>query len=267
MKGRRRVLLVIVAVVALSATSTAGADLAPGVSPPGANDWHCVPSEQRPEPVVLVHGTFGDMTVSWNLISPALALNGYCVFALDYGNRGTGRIEDSAAELAAFIDRVLSATGASRVSLVGHSQGGMMPRHYVKFLGGKGTVDDLIGLVPSNHGTTTPLAPYAGDAGCVACDQQIAGSSFLIKLNAGDETPGSISYTQVTTRYDEVVTPYRSAYLEAGPRTTNVTLQDRCPLDLTEHLGIIYDPAALEWVLNALGRPGPADPTFRPRCI
>ena len=128
-------------------------------------------------------------------------------------------------------------------------------------------VDDLIGLVPSNHGTTTPLAPYAGDAGCVACDQQIAGSELLAKLNAGDETPGSISYTQVTTRNDEVVTPYRSAYLEPGPRTTNVTVQDRCPLDFTEHLGIIYDPVALQWVINALERAGAAAPNFRPRCL
>jgi len=261
------VLLALVAVVGMSPAPAAGADLAPGVPPPGANDWDCVPSAQHPAPVVLVHGTFGDMTVSWNLISPALAFNGYCVFALDYGNRGTGPIEDSAAELSAFVDRVRTATGAERVSLVGHSQGGMMPRHYIKFLGGKDKVDDLVGLVPSNHGTTTPLAPYAGDAGCVSCDQQIAGSSFITHLNAGDETPGSISYTQVTTRYDEVVTPYRSAYLEPGPRTTNVTLQDRCPLDLTEHLGIIYDPAALEWMLNALGRPGAADPSFRPRCL
>jgi triacylglycerol lipase len=266
-KGRLWALVAVVSVVTLIVAPVARADYEPGVSPPGANDWSCVPSAEHPNPVVLVHGTFGDMTVSWNLISPALALNGYCVFALDYGDRGTGKIEDSAAELSAFVDRVRSATGATRVSLVGHSQGGMMPRYYIKFLGGKDKVDDLIGLVPSNHGTTNPLAPYAGDAGCVSCDQQVAGSSFLLNLNAGDETPGSISYTQVTTRNDEVVTPYRSAYLAEGPRTTNVTLQDRCPLDITDHLGIIYDPAALDWVLNALGRPGPADPSFRPRCI
>jgi triacylglycerol lipase len=260
------VVLTVFAALCVAAPANA-LEPAPGISPPGANDWDCVPSAQHPAPVVLVHGTFGDMTVSWNMISPALALNGYCVFALDYGNRGTARIEDSAAELAAFVDRVLAATGAARVSLVGHSQGGMMPRYYIKFLGGKDEVDDLVGLVPSNHGTTNPLAPYAGDGGCVACDQQIAGSAFLTNLNAGDETPGSISYTQVTTRYDEVVTPYRSAYLAAGSRTTNVTVQDRCPLDIAEHLGIIYDPVALEWVMNALGRTGPAAPNFVPRCI
>jgi triacylglycerol lipase len=267
LKGRIWGTALCVAVAALSVATVARADLAPGIPPPGANDWNCEPSAQRPYPVVLVHGTFGDMTVSWNLISPVLALDGYCVFALDYGNRGIGPIEDSAAQLEDFVDQVLAATGAARVSLVGHSQGGMMPRYYIKFLGGKSEVDDLIGLVPSNHGTTNPLAPPAGVVGCISCVQQAAGSAFLENLNAGDETPGDVSYTQVTTRYDEVVIPYRSAYLAAGPRTTNVTLQDRCPLDLTEHLGIIYDPVALRWVKNALERPGPADPAFRPSCL
>jgi triacylglycerol esterase/lipase EstA (alpha/beta hydrolase family) len=239
----------------------------PGISPPGANDFSCRPSSAHPRPVVLVHGTFGDMTVSWNLISPALVRQGYCVFALDYGDRATGRIEDSAVQLRDFVNKVLKATGASKVSIVGHSQGGMMPRYYVKFLGGATKVDDLVGLAPSNHGTTNPLAPPAGQYGsCPACTEQVAGSAFLRHLNAGDETPGLVSYTQVETSHDEVVTPYSSAFLAPGPRTTNVLLQNRCPLDLTEHLGIIYDPVALQWVENALGRPGPADPRFKPSC-
>jgi triacylglycerol lipase len=266
-KGRLFAALVAVFIMTFGWAEIARADYAPGISPPGANDWSCKPPVRHPYPVVLVHGTFADMTVSWNLVSPVLKANGYCVFALDYGNRGTGPIEQSAAELRDFVNRVLAATGAAKVSLVGHSQGGMMPRYYIKFLGGAGRVDDLIGLVPSNHGTTTPLAGVAGDAGCVACDQQIAGSAFLVNLNSGDETPGNISYTVVTTRYDEVVTPYLSAYLAVGPRTTNVTLQDRCPLDLVEHVGIIYDAAALQWVENALGHSGPANPAFQPVCL
>jgi hypothetical protein len=143
----------------------------------------------------------------------------------------------------------------------------MMPRYYIKFLCGAAKVDDLVGLAPSNHGTTNPLAPPAGQYGsCPACTEQVAGSAFLRHLNAGDETPGLVSYTQVETSHDEVVTPYSSAFLAPGPRTTNVLLQDRCPLDLTEHLGIIYDPVALQWAENALGRPGPADPRFKPTC-
>jgi triacylglycerol lipase len=266
-KGRLFAATIAAFAIMASWSGVARADSAPGISPPGANDWTCRPTERRPSPVVLVHGTYADMTISWNLVSPALKANGYCVFALDYGNRGTGPIEQSAAELRDFVNRVLTATGAPKVSLVGHSQGGMMPRYYIKFLGGAGRVDDLVGLVPSNHGTTTPLAPVAGDTGCVACDQQIAGSDFLTNLNSGDETPGNISYTVVTTRYDEIVTPYTSAYLAAGARTTSVTLQDRCPLDVIDHVGIIYDAAALQWVEDALGHSGPADANFRPVCL
>ncbi len=49
---------------------------------------------------------------------------------------------------------MLAATGAKKVDLVGHSQGGMMPRYYIKNLGGASKVDTLVGLAPSNHGTT-----------------------------------------------------------------------------------------------------------------
>ena len=262
------------AVVALALTLLCAAPAAaqspyvsPGISPPGANDWSCHPSAAHPYPVVLVHGTFGDMTVSWNLISPKLKQDGYCVYALDYGHRGTDPIEGSAAELRDFVNRVLAATGARKVSLVGHSQGGMMPRYYLKFLGGLGKVDDLIGLAPSNHGTTNPGALLLDGASlCDSCGQQAAGSAFITHLNAGDETPGSVSYTVVETRNDEVVTPYTSAFL-AGPRTTNVRLQEACPLDSVEHVSIIYDPVALQWIENALGRRGPADPSFKPTCV
>jgi triacylglycerol lipase len=264
----RGALAVLAASLACAAPTAASPYVAPGISPPGANDWGCRPTASHPFPVVLVHGTFADMTISWNLISPALKTSGYCVFALDYGRRGTGPIEDSARELDAFVDRVLAATGAARVSLVGHSQGGMMPRHYLKFLGGTGEVDDLIGLSPSNHGTNNPGALLAeGVLGCVSCGQQRTGSAFLTNLNAGDETPGEVSYTVVQTRYDEVVIPYTSAFLAAGPNTTNVLLQTRCPLDFSDHLAIIYDRVALRWIKNALGRPGPADPGFRPSCL
>jgi triacylglycerol lipase len=257
------------AALALAFAAPAAAEMplpSPGISPPGANDPSCRLTDEHPHPVVLVHGTFEDMTMSWNLVSPKLVADGYCVYALDYGNRATAHVKKSARELRKFIDTVLQTTGAQKVSIVGHSQGGMMPRYYAKFMGGARHIDDLIGLAPSNHGTDTPLAPFAG-GGCPSCADQIAGSDFLTKLNAGDETPGRVSYTVVETKYDEVVTPYTSAFLADGPRTTNVLLQDKCPLDLSEHVSIQYDPAALQWVENALGRKGPARAGFKPDCL
>lgn len=238
---------------------------------PGVNDPTCRPTAARPEPVVLVHGTFGDRRHLLEPLSLRLQREGFCVFSLDYGNRGTDEIARSARTLDAFVDRVLAVTGAAKVSIVGHSQGGMMPRYYVKNLGGAAVVDDLVGLVPSNHGTTltgpgNPLTQGLFGVACPACVQQTQGSPFLTDLNAGDETPGDVSYTQVTTRFDEVVVPYLSAYLTEGPQTTNVTVQDLCPLDVTDHLLIPTDPVAIQVTLDALTRPGPADPSFRPNC-
>ncbi len=248
-------------------TGLIAAATAPGSDPPGANNWACRPSAAHRTPVVLVHGTFGNMTVSWQALSALLVNDGYCVYALDYGGdessqiKATGDIPTSAGELAAFVDRVLQATGARKVDIVGHSQGGMMPRWYLKFLGGANKVRTLVGLAPSNHGTdldgiASLAAQFPGGsestlASCPACSQQMAGSEFMQQLNAGGDTVRGPSYTVIATNHDEVVTPYQSAFL-SGPNVTNITVQDHCALDYGDHLAIIYDRVALHLVRNAL---------------
>ncbi|MGW2570162.1 alpha/beta fold hydrolase [Streptomyces sp. NPDC001537] len=261
-------LLAVTAIAALCAfglTAPAGAADTP---PPGADDWSCKPDSAHPQPVVLVNGTFKTSYENWLTLSPALANAGYCVFSFGYGGLETAPIPDSAAQLRDFVNAVLGATGAKKVDIVGHSQGGMMPRYYVKFLGGATKVDDLVGIVPSNHGTTNPLALAAGATVCDSCVDQTAGSDFLHKLNSDPETPVGPDYTAIATKYDEVVVPYTSAFLKGpGSYVTNVLLQDRCPLDTTEHDQAPKSPLVEQWVLNALERKGPADPAFVPHCV
>jgi triacylglycerol esterase/lipase EstA (alpha/beta hydrolase family) len=254
----------------------------PTASPPGANDWSCKPSTAHPDPVILVHGTFGDMADSWQALSPLLYDNGYCVFALNYGSYNgsgslgiyaTGPIEKSAQQLSQFVGRVLAATGARKVDLVGHSQGGMMPRYYIKNLGGASKVDTLVGLAPSNHGTTLngifTLAGYFPGSNafltdCPACQEQEAGSPFITKLNAGGETNPAVKYTVIESTNDEVVTPYTSAFLAPAPNVTNITLQSQCPLDQGEHLSMPYDHIADADVLTALDPAEPQHPACTP---
>jgi triacylglycerol esterase/lipase EstA (alpha/beta hydrolase family) len=256
------------------------AHTSPTASPPGANE-PCKPSAAHPRPVVLVHGTFADMSNSWQALSPLLHDRGYCVFALNYGSHngsgsvgiyGIGDIRVSAAQLSTFVDQVLASTGASEVDLVGHSQGGMMPRYYLKYLGGAAKVHTLVGLSPSNHGTTVngllTLGSYFPGANsffgaCPACEQQEVGSQFLTELNSGGDTVAGVEYTVVQTRYDEVVTPYTSAFL-SGPAVTNVLLQNQCVLDLGEHLSMPYDHIADADVLTALDPAHPAHPLCTP---
>jgi triacylglycerol lipase len=265
-RSLRRVLAAVaLAAAGLTVGVTSQADAAAqdypklGQPPIGANDWSCKPTAARPDPAIIVHGTFGDQKSLLDNLSLALKQDGFCVYSLDYGNRGTGPIEDSAKELKAFVAKVLTSTGAKKVEMVGHSQGGMMPRYYIKNLGGGAYVRDLVGLAPSNHGTTLTQSGGTG-SGCPACDQQGAGSAFLKALNNPDETPGPVDYTQVETKYDEVVMPYTSAFLTPGAHSTNILLQDRCPADTVEHVFIPMDPQAIAWVLNAFHRTGPANP-------
>jgi triacylglycerol esterase/lipase EstA (alpha/beta hydrolase family) len=258
------------------------AHASPTASPPGANNWSCKPSAAHPYPVVLVHGTFADMADSWQALSPLLYDNGYCVFALNYGSYdgsgslgvdATGDIANSAQQLSSFVNQVLAATGADRVDIVGHSQGGMMPRYYIKFLGGAAKVHTLVGLAPSNNGTTLnglfTLASYfpganAALAACPACAEQEAGSSFITKLNAGGETSPSVSYTVIESDNDEVVTPYTSAFLPAASNVTNILLQNQCSLDQGEHLSMPYDHIADADVLTALDPADPQHPASTP---
>lgn len=271
--ARRRRVLTALSALALAATALAATPTAASAaSAPssGWNDYSCRPSAQHPRPVVLVHGTFGNGTDNWLSLAPYLEARDYCVFSFDYGMLpgdtligGLGPIADSAQQLSGFVDTVLAATGTSKVDLVGHSQGGMMPRYYLKFLGGAAKVNSLVGIAPDNHGTTLDgltkiLSYFPGAAAAIqgilpaGLTDQEAGSAFIQKLNAGGDTVPGVHYTVIATTYDEVVTPYASQFL-SGSDVHNVLLQDLCPVDLSEHVLIgLTDHIAYHEVANAL---------------
>ena len=148
-----------------------------------------------------------------------------------------------------------------------------MPRYYINFLGGAKKVAALVGLAPSNNGTTldglTTLGQQLGlldpvnkflVTTCTACVEQEQGSAFLTNLNAAPTMPG-VNYTVIETTGDEVVTPYTNAFLPAAPNVTNITLQNQCPMDHSDHLEIANDPVAMADMLNALD---PAHPVQVP---
>ena len=253
----------------------------PEASPAGANDPTCRPTPAHPRPVVLVHGTVESAYSNWAELSPQLKAAGYCVFALNYGAfrrapgipfKGTEEISASARQLSVFVDQVRATTGAAEVDIVGHSQGGMMPRYYLKYLGGASKVGSLVALAPSNYGTvfygvlpliaTVPGGEGAVGLACTACTQQRAGSTFLRDLNAGGDTVPGVEYTVISTTFDEVIQPFTNTFLRS-PGVTNINLQAVCLLDQTNHLGISYDPIAQQLVRNALDPSTARRPTCR----
>lgn len=80
-------------------------------------------------------------------MGPRFAIAGYCTYALTYGQlpgiplfAGLDSMENSAVELSAFVDKVLASTNSTKVDFVGHSEGSLMPRYYLKNLGGASKV-------------------------------------------------------------------------------------------------------------------------------
>lgn len=242
----------------------------PGADAPGTNDFTCKPTAAHPRPVVLVHGLLGNKSTNWPTFGPLLKNEGYCVFALTYGVQlpipgadtfgGVGDMRVSARELAAFVDKVLAATGASKVDLVGHSEGTVMPQYYLKFLGGAAKVKNYIGIASLYRGTAIagtpqqllgPLLPagYANPL-CVSCLQFSPTSDFYAELNSGNGIlqPG-VTYTSIVTKYDELVIPYTSGIY---PGVTNIVLQDVCPTDFSEHFQIVSSRTTAQIVLNTL---------------
>jgi triacylglycerol lipase len=199
--------------------------------PPGANDWSCKPTAAHPRPVILVHGTAGNKNTNWRTYAPLLKNNGYCVFALTYGVApgsppvidqlgGFTSIKGSAQAFADFVARVLRSTGARKVDLIGHSQGTFMPNWYVKFLGCAKRVKNNVSLAPLWHGTqaTQGMGQFAQVFGfdedhaplCVACAQMSKDSALLKRMREDGVAAEGVRYTNIMTKYDELVRPYTS---------------------------------------------------------
>jgi len=111
----------------------------------GLNNYACKLTAAHPRPLILVHATL--LTAdSWSDFVPPMIAQGYCVFALTYGQYkgssfgGLDYIANSAQELATFADNVIAQMKVTQVDLVGHSQGGILGRYWIKYLDGAGKV-------------------------------------------------------------------------------------------------------------------------------
>lgn len=248
----------------------------------GTNDWNCKPTAEHPNPVILIPGTFFNHGATFVKMAPRLKNSGYCVFALNYGftpaslgrMSGLAPVESSVAELAAFVDRVRTATGASKVDMIGWSQGGLLPIAYIKQAGGGDKVAHYVGWAQSSNGTTgsglDSLSKAIGALGFIppqyavlnaqGVQDQFAGSPFITNL-ASIPLPAGPKYTSIFSTYDELLPPYTNGVLPAPAH--NVHIQDYCPFDLTGHIGMYLDDPTLQFTMNALND-GPSN--FRPSC-
>ncbi|WP_405167314.1 alpha/beta fold hydrolase [Nocardia sp. NBC_01499] len=176
--------LILAAATAAVLQAPAATAMPPIPAFPGANDWACRPSAERPQPVVLVHGSGTDAANSFALLAPLVRAEGYCVFAANLGPTpglrdvvsgqagsgtvgigpvgaamlgrtiyGVGDIDHMAADLNDVVQAVRKATGAPKVALVGHSTGGTVIRQYLRAQGAD-AVTQVVTLGTPYRGST-----------------------------------------------------------------------------------------------------------------
>ncbi|MDQ6697023.1 MAG: lipase family protein, partial [Actinomycetota bacterium] len=210
-----------------------------------------VDAAHRHEPVLLVHGTIATAAENWGWnYQRVLPTKGFDTCVVQMPNRSLDDIQASSEYVVNAIRRV-NQWSSRKVDVIGHSQGGLQPRWAIKYWPDvRQRVDDFVMLGAPNHGTY--VANVLGLAGCTgACLQMKAGSRFLHALNAGDETPGSVSYTSIYTATDELVQPSgfpsTTAALSGG---RNVLVQSLCPGRIVGHLGLVDDGVVYDAVID-----------------
>jgi hypothetical protein len=230
-------------------------------------------------PVLFVPatGVTPEQNYDWNW-KPALREAGVPFCTIELPDHSLGDIQ-TAGEYVTYAIREVHRRAGKRISLIGHSQGGMVFRWALRFWPDtRAMVDDAIGFAGSNHGTTVLDAlPTCRTFGCpIASLQQQRTSRFIAALNSRQETFAGISYTNIRTRYDEVVTPSNttdpaeaSSSLTTGDgRITNVAIQDVCPGELSEHLLVgTTSNTSYALAMDALTHDGPADPARIPASV
>ncbi|AJE31917.1 triacylglycerol lipase precursor [Corynebacterium humireducens NBRC 106098 = DSM 45392] len=233
------------------------------------DDWRARPTPERPWPVILIHGT-GDTNGIWQNLAVDLRADGWAVFAPEFGHRCTDRVEESAEQVGAYIDAVLQVTGARQVVLVGHSQGGILARYWMRVLDGAPKVRHLVTLGVPNHGTTmggmlsgmtstrigesmltSAISSWFGPSGF----QLITGHPLLDEINADGPVEEGVGYTNIATRFDTIIQPLETCFLESDdPEAdiTNIIVQDVEPKSRVLHVDLPGDARVRRIVREAL---------------
>ncbi|MCA3236895.1 MAG: alpha/beta fold hydrolase [Curvibacter sp.] len=192
------------------------------------------PQQVTPPPIVFVHGN-GDSAALWQTtlwrfesnVWPRSRLHAidlpYPLARDDDSKAQPGR--SSTAEHMAFlkaeVDKLLRATGASQVVLIGNSRGGNAIRNYISNGGGAASVSHAILGGTPNHGVWAIPGVREGN--------EFSGTGpFLTALNApknanGDEVVGPVRWMTIRSDNNDKFAQPDGLWINMPGRATNVT--------------------------------------------
>ena len=187
-------------------------------------------------PIVFVHGN-GDTAALWHTTVWRFESNGWArerlhaidlpyPLARDTDNKpqdGRTSTTEHMQYLAAEVDKVLAATGASQVVLYGNSRGGNAIRNYIANGGGAAKVSHAILGGTPNHGVRADPDNNPGN-------EFNGAGPFLMGLNApkgpnGDEVTPGVKWMTIRSDNNDLYAQPDGAFLGAKGKPTNVTFE------------------------------------------
>ncbi|MBT2470566.1 triacylglycerol lipase [Streptomyces sp. ISL-66] len=223
-----------------AAVAVAGALVAVQASGPAQASSSPTFNQGSSNPILFVHGYSGDGS-NWSTMANRFRTDGWPSSHLNQWTYDWHQSNATTAQqLSTEVDRLLAATGATKVDIVSHSMGGLSSRYYLKNLGGTSRVDAWVSLGGPNHGTDTANSCFD-----TSCTEMRIGSSFLAALNSGDETPGSPRYATWWSPCDTTINPDSSVSLSGAGNTQTACLS---------HTGLLTDATVYAQTRDVINR-------------
>ena len=238
--------------------------------------------EEAPPPIVFVHGN-GDTAALWQTTMWRFESNGWPrerLHAIDVPyplardddtkpQPGRTSTAEHMAHLKAEVDKVLKATGARQVALVGNSRGGNAIRNYIQNGGGDRTVSHAVLGGTPNHGVQAIKGANEGN--------EFAGTGpFLMSLNApknaaGDEVAGPVKWMTIRSDSNDKFAQPDGLWIGQRGKPTNVTFAGpelkgatNVVIPRIDHRETSYSPAAFEATYRFISGRAPATLEVKP---
>ena len=190
-------------------------------------------------PLLLVHGVFFRDTQYfnyWGRIPKELELNGATVF---YGKHSSAAsIAESAAELKARIDEILSETGAEKINIIAHSKGGLDCRYAISKLGIGECVASFTTINTPHRGCL--FADYLLNQSSPKLKDKIANTYNVTLKKIGDPKPdflaavNDLTNTSCRQIFSEMSVP-EGIYCQSVGSVLNKATSGKFPLNVSYH--------------------------------
>jgi pimeloyl-ACP methyl ester carboxylesterase len=179
-------------------------------------------------PVLLIYG-FGATRRVFNVMEKRLRRDGFDVFSINMGSLSefltNGTITYRAEFVARKIERLYRRFSMGPLTIIGHSEGGLIGRYYVQFLGGESRVRTLITLATPHQGTPAAIVG-AATIGLFARNMwQLLPQSPFVRSLAKRPFPASVRLFSIYSDSDWVCPPRQCRAIDAFGREIGTNIE------------------------------------------